>query len=266
MRMIAALSLFALFALPHSALFAQGHGYSSADVDDGRRIYQSSCTICHGAFGDAVPGIDLGRGQLRNATTDEEMIRIIRTGIPGTSMQPFKFTDAEAGTVVAYLRNMTATPVDRNAPITALGPPGDALRGKAIFEGKGNCLDCHSANGSGNSIGLDLSAVGAPRVGRSPAELQRKLLDPNADVRAENRTMRVVTKAGIAVTGKLLNQDTYTIQLLDYSKHSLASFMKSDLQEFALVPSPMPSFKEQLTAQELSDVITYLTSLKGATP
>jgi putative heme-binding domain-containing protein len=266
MRIIAALSLFALFALPHSAVFAQGHGYIASEIEDGRRIYQSNCATCHGAFGDAVPGIDLGREQFKTAATDEDLVRIIRTGVPGTSMPPFNFTETQAGTVVAFLRNMTATPVDRNVPLTALGPPGDAMRGKLIFEGKGNCLSCHCANGAGETTGLDLSAISAPRVGRAPAELQRKLLQPNTDVRAENRTMRVVTKAGVTITGKLLNQDTHSLQILDYSKHALASFKKSDLQEFGLVPSPMPSFKDQLTAQELSDVLTYLITLKGIAP
>jgi putative heme-binding domain-containing protein len=247
------------------ALFAQQHSYTPAEIDDGRRIYQSSCATCHGALGDAVPGIDLGRGQFLTAVTDEDLVRVIRAGVPGTTMPPFDFSEPQTGMVVAYLRNMTATPVDRNAPITALGPPGDATRGKAIFEGKGNCLSCHSTNGAGNITGPDLSAISAPRAGRSPADLQRSLLEPNVEVRAENRTIRVVTKAGVTFTGKLLNQDTHSLQLLD-SRKGLISFMKSDLQEFGLVPSPMPSFKERLTAQELSDVINYLISLKGVAP
>jgi putative heme-binding domain-containing protein len=264
MRIIAALTLIALLALFCRVLFAQ-HTYVTQDIDDGRRIYQSSCATCHGAFGDAVPGIDLGRGQFRMATTDEELARIIRTGVPGTSMPPFNFTEPQTNTLIAYLRNMSSVPVDRNAPIASLGPPGDAARGKIIVEGKGDCLSCHSINDAGNSAGPDLSAISAPRTGRAPAELQRKLLDPNAEVRAENRSMRIVTKAGVTVTGKLLNQDTDSIQLLD-AKHGLASFMKSDLREFGLVPSPMPSYKERLSVQEQSDVLAYLISLKGATP
>src|SRR5436309_2477993 len=45
-------------------------------------------------------------------------------------------------------------------------PPGDGIRGKAIFESsKGNCLSCHRVNGTGSLFGPDLSAIGAPPRG-----------------------------------------------------------------------------------------------------
>src|SRR2546425_11206639 len=45
-------------------------------------------------------------------------------------------------------------------------PPGDATRGKAIFESsKGNCQSCHRVNGIGSLFGPDLSAIGAPPRG-----------------------------------------------------------------------------------------------------
>ncbi len=259
MRIYVALTFITSFVSP-CGLFAQ-HSYLPSDIDDGRRIYETSCGTCHGAFGDAVPGIDLGRGQFRRAKSDEDLVRIIRSGIRDTTMPPFNFTEAQTTMVVAYLRNMTVMPVDRNAPIEVLGPPGDATRGKVIFEGKGKCLACHWTNGAGNITGPDLSSLNGGRGRRSPAELRRSLLEPNAEVRPENRTIRVVTKSGATSTGNLLNQDTDTIQLLD-PKLGLASFMKADLKEFELVPSPMPSFKGLLTDQESADVISYLLSLK----
>src|SRR5689334_22414595 len=106
-------------------VFAQQHSYTPTEIQDGKRIYQSSCGTCHGALGDAVPGIDLGRGQFRRSVTDDDISRTIRTGVPGTPMPPFNFSEPEALTVVAYLRNMTAANVDRNAPAPT-GPPGDA--------------------------------------------------------------------------------------------------------------------------------------------
>jgi hypothetical protein len=40
--------------------------------------------------------------------------------------------------------------------------------------------------------------------------------------------------------------------------------MKSDLKEYGfLKSSPMPSYKDKLTAQELADLVSYLVSLKG---
>src|SRR5438046_4019777 len=87
-----------------SAVFAQEHGYTPADIENGSRLYQSSCAGCQGPTGDMVPGIDLMRGQFRRGATATEIIPIIQTGIPRTTMRPSSFSDTQAGTIVASLR------------------------------------------------------------------------------------------------------------------------------------------------------------------
>ena len=62
------------------ASFAQQHSYTPADIEDGRRLYLTSCATCHGVLGDAVPALDLARGQFRRAKSDEDLIRVIRNG------------------------------------------------------------------------------------------------------------------------------------------------------------------------------------------
>src|SRR5689334_9692276 len=42
---------------------------------------------------------------------------------------------------------------------------GDPARGKAIYEGKGDCASCHRINGVGSRLGPDLSDIGVPRGG-----------------------------------------------------------------------------------------------------
>ena len=65
------------------------------------------------------------------------------------------------------------------------------------------------------------------------------------------------------VACRLLNLDTFTVQLLD-SKEQLRSFVKSDVRDHGFVEkSMMPSYKEKLSPQELADVVSYLVSLKG---
>jgi putative heme-binding domain-containing protein len=147
------------------------------------------------------------------------------------------------------------------APKEIVLPPGDIARGKAIFEGKGQCLTCHRVNGNGSRQGPDLSEIGAAR--KSAEYLEAALIDPDADVAAANRYVRVVTKDGVAITGKLLNHDNFTIQMLD-PQDKLRSFSRSDLkQSEILVKSQMPSYKGKLSQQEIADVINYLSSLKG---
>ena len=68
---------------------------------------------------------------------------------------------------------------------------------------------------------------------------------------------------GATITGRLLNQDTFTVQLLDNSGR-LRLLDKSTIRELAiLTDSPMPSYKDKLNTQEIADLVTYLTTLKG---
>lgn len=168
-------------------------------------------------------------------------------------MPASNFSDEQAAKVVAYLRSVAAS----RRSNTALG---DVTRGKALFEGKGTCGTCHRVNGEGGRLGPDLSTIGQVR---RAVELEQSLVEPDAEVLGTNRSYRVVTKDGATVTGRLLNLDTFTVLLLD-SKEQLRAFVKSDLREHGFLErSPMPSYRESLTPQELADVVTYLVSLKG---
>ena len=77
-------------------------------------------------------------------------------------------------------------------------------------------------NGVGSRIGPDLSDIGALR---RTVEIERSLLEPNEEVLPQNRTYRVVTKKGETITGRLLNIDTFTVQILD-SKERLLSLQR----------------------------------------
>ena len=73
-------------------------------------------------------------------------------------------------------------------------------------------------------------------------------------------------KDGEKITGRVLNQDTFSIQLLD-SRERLRSLSRSALRDYRFVKtSPMPSYRDKLSAQEVNDVVTYLGSLKGLRP
>jgi quinoprotein glucose dehydrogenase len=185
--------------------------------------------------------------------TDQDLTRIISNGIPNTGMLGFRFDAAELAGIIAYLRNMNA--VDRAAV-----KPGDAARGRALFEGKGGCTRCHRAGPQGPRSAPDLSDIGAVR---SAGSLQRSLVDPTSQMMPINRPVRVVTREGTVINGRRLNEDTYTVQLID-DRERLMSLDKADLREFTIdTTSPMPSYKDALTADELSDLVAYLLSLKG---
>jgi hypothetical protein len=73
-----------------------------------------------------------------------------------------------------------------------------------------------------------------------------------------------VTKDGRTITGRRLNEDTFTLQLLT-DKEELLTVQKTDLKEFRiLTAASMPSYKDKLNPQQLADVVAYLASLRVA--
>ena len=244
------MALVAIVALAPLTLLAQHE--TAADLLDGERAYRQTCANCHGPDGDVITGIDLGRGQFRKTMTDEDLVRIIRTGIPNTPMPASAMTVEQAQKIVAYLRSR-ATAARAGAVL------GDATRGRDIAAGKGGCVTCHRIEGAGSGVGPDLSKIGSLR---GALELERSLVEPTADVDPANRFYRLVLRDGTVVTGRLLSHDTYTVQLLDTTE-KLRSFSKSDLREHGFIPSPMPSYRGRLTPQEIADLVSYLASLKG---
>ena len=242
-----------LFICVASAVaLAQQRTYLPGEIEGGGRLYQSNCTGCHGPEGDGVSTVNFARGQFRRSQSDDDLVRVIVRGIPGTAMPPGNFSEPQAGTIVAYLRSMSGSGTASTA--------GDVSRGKALFDGKGECLTCHSVAGSGSRVGPNLTEIGQTR---RAVDLERSLVEPDAEVRAENRTIRAVRRDGTTVTGRLLNQDTFSIQLIDANERLLL-LDKSTLREFGIVKtSTMPSYRDKLSAQELADLVRYLSSLRG---
>jgi putative heme-binding domain-containing protein len=238
-------------------LFAQHEQYSSSEIEAGRLQYAANCTRCHGPDGDYVANADIGHGKFRRASTDDELVRLIRNGISNTPMAAMNnISEPNAKIIVGYLRSMAATA----AAIASL-PAGDTARGKNIFETKGGCGSCHRVGDKGSRVGPDLTQIGALR--RS-VELHRSLLEPDAEVIPTNRFIKIVTRDGTTITGRLLNQDSFTIQLLDAKDEKLRSLSKANVREFTFTDkSQMPSYKDKFTNQELADLVSYLGSLKG---
>ena len=227
--------------------------YAQADIEFGVRVYADNCSTCHGASGEGVPGVNLRSGQFRQVFTDRDLTRTILNGIPDTAMPPGEYSPAELSGLVAFIRTMD----DIDPGTLTLG---DASRGQVVFAGKGDCLSCHRIAGRGSRMAPDLTDIGASR---SAGALERSLLDPTDTMLPVNRPVSAVTRDGRVVTGRRLNEDTFTVQIIDQDGR-LVSLEKADLSEYTVITtSPMPSYEGQLNDQELSDLLAYLLSLKG---
>src|SRR6187200_240578 len=140
-----------------TGILAQQHSYTQAEIDAGSKLYDSNCGSCHGENGDKIVGIDFTKGTFKTARTDDDLIRIIRNGVPNTGMPPNPFSETQANTIVAYVRSMLGGRLANTSAIASL--TGDPARGKTLFETKGNCVSCHAINGAGGSSGPDLGAA-----------------------------------------------------------------------------------------------------------
>jgi len=248
-----------LFLVPCTWALAQEHSYAPSDIENGRGLYQANCLGCHGDNGDAVEGANLSTGRFRRASADEDLIRLIREGIPNTLMvRKTNLSYGDTRAIVAFLRSLPAGGgmVADNREVRI----GDAARGESLFfSEQTRCSACHGVNGGGNLLSPDLGNIAATRT---PFTLEQSMLDPMAEVRAGQRFYQVTAANGTTDRGLLMNQDTHSVQLLNENER-LASYNKSELSSHGFISSPMPSYLDVLSPSEVADLVAYMISLKG---
>ena len=227
------------------------HRYTSEAIETGSRVYVAQCALCHGPSGDGVDGVNLRTGQFRNVGSDEDLRRVITEGVGGGRMPAFDLRPDELDGLVAYIR----AGFDPSGVAVRVG---DADRGREVFRGEGGCTSCHRVDGVGPRTAPDLSDIGAVRT---PAQLQRKLLNPDSALLPINRPVRIVTRSGETVRGRRLNEDTYTVQLID-DRERLRSFQKIELAEFEVYDTSRME-PTDLSSEQVADLIGYLLTLQG---
>jgi putative heme-binding domain-containing protein len=254
------IAVLAILTVTNAAGARQQHAgaITPADIEAGSRLYAAQCAACHGPDGNLVPGIDLRQGRFRRGSSDEDLTRTITQGIPGTAMTAQKLTAAEVSVLLAYLRSMNeALTVPANA-VTA----GDIDAGRRLVESR-DCLTCHRIGMRGARQAADLSDIGAIRTA---AALEASVADPGATVAAQRRYIRAVTASGRVVKGRRLNEDTFTVQLID-DRDRLVSLVKSELRTYEVSrASPSPVHTTRFDPVQRTNVVAYLSSLKGIDP
>jgi putative heme-binding domain-containing protein len=237
-------------------LAAQDHlgQYAQSDIVKGSQVYAEHCATCHGPNGNNIGTVNLSQGRFRLATSDDDLKRLIGAGIPAAGMLPIALDIGDLTAIVAYIRS--GLDVSARAVSVAVG---DVSRGRVIFESKGACLTCHRVSGRGSAAAPDLTDIGSVRT---PSALQLTLIDPTAAMLPLNRPIRAVTRDGRTIRGRRLNEDTYTVQLID-EHEQLVTLVKADLRQYEIITvSAMPSYRDTLTKEEIADLLAYLISLR----
>jgi putative heme-binding domain-containing protein len=220
---------------------------SPADVAAGAKTFHSHCSPCHGYQGDGGRGPNLAAGRFYHGSSDADLLKNISQGIPGTEMPGLFYNEDRVWQLVAFIRSLSAN---------AAKPSGDANAGAMLFRSQG-CVGCHRIRGEGGALGPDLSNIGAAR---SLDNLKQSVLAPDVEVQPSYWTVKFEDASGKAIQGFLLNEDTYTVQLLDRAAR-LHSYEKADLKNYAIDKrSTMPSYRDKLSPQQLDDVLAYLLS------
>jgi putative heme-binding domain-containing protein len=236
----------------------------------GEYEFRINCALCHGlgARGGGR-GPDLTRAQKKHAHSDAELFQVVSNGIPGTVMpangtngQGVGMTDEEIWQIVTYIRS-----VEVKAPGH---PAGNPAHGKQLFYGDANCSLCHMVEGKGGRVGPELTSVGGSRTReaiidsvRNPSRrLAWGLTEATKEFPQEYETVTVVTADGKEIKGVALNEDDFSVQMMDSSeqlylldKGQLRSFKKSR-------ESFMPQYNpDTLSDKDLDDVVAYLISV-----
>jgi len=232
--------------------------------------FRINCAFCHGlgARGGGR-GPDLTRASKRYAHSDAEMFQIISNGIPGTAMpangtngQGVGMTDTEIWQLISYIRSVEVK--------TSAQPTGNAAHGKELFYGDANCSGCHMVEGKGGRLGPELTGVGGSRTVESIVDSVRNpsrrlawgLTEATKEFPQEYETVTVVTAEGQKIKGVALNEDDFSVQMMDLSEN-IHLFEKDRLRSFEKSRnSLMPSYDSGLLSdKDLQDIVAYLLSV-----
>lgn len=230
-------------------------------VTQGAVLFRQECVFCHGVSArGGMRGPDLTTGSWSHGGSDAELAATIRDGVQGTAMPPNKLTEEEIWQIIAYLRT-------RQQPATA--PTGDARRGETLFFGAMRCASCHIVNGRGGRLGPELSTVGSARsrsyIVESIREPGRHLTENGAwDATLRYDTVTLVTADGTTIVGVPMNEDTFTVQVMDTSER-VHSLEKKSLKTFQHENrSLMPAYDvNRLSNADLDDVVAFLQTLRA---
>ncbi len=238
-----------LFVASSLCLLAQSPHETA--VENGRKLFDKSCTACHGARAQGGRAANLTKGEWRFGGTDEAIAGNISKGIQGTQMPAFPLPQEDVKSVVAYLRSLEGA--NRDEPIT-----GDSATGSDLFFGAAGCAKCHMFQGRGGRLGPDLSRIGDEK---KLADIRKAIQDPNASLRRGFRTIEVTFNDGHKVTGVAKNEDTFSLQMMD-TNEKLHLLNKTQLKEVRQTHETLMP-KSTLNDSQISSLLAFLKKGKA---
>jgi putative heme-binding domain-containing protein len=133
---------------------------------------------------------------------------------------------------------------------------GDLARGRAVYEK--NCQVCHVIDGQGGKVGPELTGIGA----KPKADNLIDILDPNRAVEGTYRQWTARTTAGDLIDGRLSAESATSVEITD-ATGQVHTFQRDKLRSLTVIDrSVMPEGFEQLSQQEIADLLEFLAASK----
>jgi len=179
-----------------------GKTVSAETLNLGRTSYLQYCRACHGdqgkGDGPSAPGLrppprNFTQGEFKFAGVldqklprDEDLVRIVRSNLHGTAMVGWEVPDTELNAIIQYLKTLSDAWKDDDAvgePVVAgadpWGPSKEAeaiARGKLLYHGFAQCLNCHPAYATPQEI----SAASQELSGHPTTDFRPEMYLPEA--------------------------------------------------------------------------------------
>ena len=147
-------------------------------------------------------------------------------------------------------------------PAQILSLAGDAVRGRQVFFNTNgvSCKNCHRIHKDGRQVGPDLTTIGKKLNSR---QLLESILQPSKRIDPKFVTYLAETSRGRLFTGLLQDRNDKEVVLKD-AQDKVRRIPTEQIEQ--LVPqrqSLMPDLLvRDMTAQQLADLLAYLSSLK----
>jgi len=219
------------------------------------QTYAQLCAGCHGADARGSqqgPGL---AGNLRLRRRSAQSLRnVITRGIPVAGMPGFALPEATLDGLVALVVSLNASAAEAKVP-------GDRAAGSAYFFGKGQCAGCHMVSGRGAAVGPDLSGIA---LELTVDQLREALVDPSARLAPGYQVVRLERTAAPVLRGFARSRSAYEIGIQDLRGGLHAVALSEGARVIEETASAMPAAKA--SAEELQDLLGYLSSLSGVKP
>ena len=168
----------------------------------------------------------------------------------------------EGEALLASLNLDSAKQVQRLEELLRASQGGDVGRGQAVFNGpKGACYSCHAIGYMGGKIGPDLTRIGQVR---SERDLLEAITFPSASFARGYEPVTIRTRSG-EVRGGVLRSDLPDEVVLVTGERDETRILRRDIVDMQPgTVSLMPQgFDQQLTRQELSDLLAFLKATRS---